>query len=334
MLVITLALASIFIIPPSTPQRVGYIVLILALVIAFIAAFIINRIGHYHLAAVLTILGAIMAPWGSLILDPAILQGDLIPLNFVTIPVILSSILLPPLFTSIAAGIQLAALIYVLSLMPVTANINWASFLPFIIILSAVSILTSYIRQRDSKQIALQKDLLLQSEAKLREQSIRDYLTGLFNRRYLDETLEREIRRAERGSFPVGIIMLDVDHFKQLNDKFGHLAGDIVLHEIGVLLQAKIRVADFICRYGGEEFVVVMPEAPIYITELRAEGIREEVSKLDLQFNNQSLGKITISLGVAGFPTHGTTAEAVMESVDAALYTAKNLGRDRVVVAS
>ncbi len=334
MLVITLALASTFIIPPSTPQRVGYIVLILVLVIVFMAAFLINRIGQYHIAAVLTILGAIAAPWGSLILDPAVLQGDLIPLDFVTIPVILSSILLSPLFTSIIAGIQLAALIYILSLMPVTANINWASFLPFVFIISAISILTSYIRKRDSKQIALQKELLLLSEAKLRDQSIRDYLTGLFNRRYLDETLDREIRRAERGAFPVGIIMLDVDYFKRLNDKFGHSAGDIVLHEIGVLLKAKIRVADIICRYGGEEFVVVMPEAPAYITELRAEGIREEVSKLDLQFNNQNLGKITISAGVAVFPNHGTTAEAVMRSADSALYTAKNSGRNRVVLAS
>lgn len=334
MLVITLALASIIVIPSSTPQRMGYIGLILVLVFVFLAAFVVNRLGRYRLAAVLTILGAIAAPWSSLVLDPAILQGDLIPLNFVTVPILLSSILLPPWITAIVAGIQMVALVHVLSLMPATANINWVSFLTFVLIIFAISILTSYIRQRDLKQIAHQKALLEKSEAKLREQSIRDHLTGLYNRRYLDETLAREIRRAEREAFPVGIIMLDLDHFKRLNDTFGHAAGDVVLHEIGVLLKGKIRYADIVCRYGGEEFVVVMPGASLQITVQRAEDLREEVSQLDLQYDNHNLGKITISAGVAIFPNHGATAEAVLQCADSALYAAKHAGRDRVVVAS
>lgn len=334
LLVILLTLAAIIVISPDIPQFTGYIVLILALVFIFVVAFIMNRIGHYHLSAIFTILGAIAAPWGSLILDPVILKGDLIPLNYVVISVVMSSILLPPLITILVAGIQMAALIYVLSIIPITANINWASFCTFIIIISAISTLTSFIRQRDLKQIAHQKHLLLLNEAKLREQSIRDYLTGLFNRRYMDETLEREIRRAERAGFPVGIIMLDIDHFKKLNDKFGHAAGDVVLQEIASLMKAKIRYADIVCRYGGEEIVIVMPEASLHATLQRAEVLREEVKNLDLTYENQALGKITISLGVAIFPDHGNTTQAVMLSVDSALYTAKRAGRDRVVVAS
>jgi len=329
-----IALTVVIAMPSGPPQLTGYVIVTMIAVFVFIIAFIFNRTGHYHLAALLTILGAIAAPWGSAIVDPVILEGDLIPLNFVTIPVLLSSLLLPPLITALIAGSQLAALAYVHTLIPVTANINWVSFITFIIVIEAISILASFIVQRDLKQIADQKRLLVLSEEKLREQSIRDYLTGLYNRRYLDETLNREIRRAERAGFQIGIIMLDIDHFKILNDKFGHAAGDDVLQEIASLMKARIRYADIVCRYGGEEFVVVMPEASLHITVQRAETLREDVSELDLQYDGQDLGKITISSGVAVFPTHGATAEAVMESADSALYDAKHSGRDRVVVAS
>lgn len=322
-----IVLVAVIAMPSGPPQLTGYIIVTLSAVFIFIIAFILNRIGHYPLAAFLTILGAVTAPWGSVIVDPVILQGDLIPLNFVTVPVLLSSLLLPPLITALVAGVQMAALSYVRTLMPDTANINWVSFITFIIVIEAISILASFITQRDLKQIEHQKRLL-------REQSIRDYLTGLYNRRYLDETLEREVRRAERAKLPIGIIMLDIDHFKRLNDKFTHAAGDVVLQNIASLLKAKIRYADIVCRYGGEEFVVVMPEASLNATLRRAEALREEVRNLNLRYKNQNLGKITISLGVAVYPDHGSTGQEVMQSADSALYTAKLSGRDRVVVAS
>jgi len=334
-LIIFLALASIILIPHRIPQRSSNIVLILTLVFVFIIAFIVNRIGRYHLGAVLTILGAVIAPWSSLFLDPAVLQeGNCAPLDFIAASVLLSSILLPPVFTALVAGIQLAAVIHLLSVIPFTVNTDRAHLLTFLLFISATSILASFISQRYQKQIAHQKSLLVESEAKLREQSIRDYLTGLYNRRYLDETLDREIRRAERAVFPVGVIMLDIDHFKIFNGQFGHAAGDLVLQEIASLLKSKIRYADIVCRYGGEEFVVVMPEASLQITIRRAEDLRKEVKQLEVQFDNQSLGKLTISSGVAVYPDHGSTAEAVMKSADSALFIAKNSGRDKVVVAS
>jgi len=283
---------------------------------------------------VLTIAGAVMGPWGSLILDPVILQGDIIPLNYVVIPVLLSSIFLPPFITAIVAAVQLAALAYVQSLIPVTVTINWISFFTFIVIISTVSILASWIRLRDMNQIVYQRRLLIESEAKLFEESIRDHLTGLFNRRYLDETIEREIQRAKRAEFPVGFIMLDIDHFKNFNDKFGHAAGDIVLQEIGNLLEAKMRFADIVCRYGGEEFVVVMPEASLKVTRRRAEELQEAIKQLDLHYENKNLGNVTISSGVAVFPDHGNDGQAVLRSADTALYTAKRSGRDCVAVAS
>ena len=168
----------------------------------------------------------------------------------------------------------------------------------------------------------------------LQQQSIRDTLTGLFNRRYLEESLEREINRAERKQQSLGIIMIDVDHFKRFNDTFGHEAGDTVLRELGVFLRSHTRASDIACRYGGEELTLILPEASLEATRERAEAIREGVKHLNLQNRRQSLGSITLSIGVAIFPTHGLTGSAVIRSADAALYRAKQQGRDRVLSAS
>jgi len=168
----------------------------------------------------------------------------------------------------------------------------------------------------------------------LREQSIRDPLTGLFNRRYLEESLEREVSRAERKHHPLGIIMLDVDHFKKFNDKFGHNAGDAVLRELGQFLLKHIRGSDIACRYGGEELTLILPEAPLEILKQRAEQLREAVKHLKVHNPQEMVGVITLSIGVACFPEHGLTGEAVLEAADAALYRAKEGGRDRVAIAS
>jgi diguanylate cyclase (GGDEF)-like protein/PAS domain S-box-containing protein len=167
----------------------------------------------------------------------------------------------------------------------------------------------------------------------LRHQSIRDPLTSLFNRRYMEESLAREIHRCERKHQPLGIIMLDVDHFKRFNDTFGHDAGDAVLRELGMFLQRHIRSSDIACRYGGEELMLILPETSLDIIQNRAEQIRQGVKHLQVQ-HDQQLGAITLSLGVACFPEHGLTGEAVIRAADAALYRAKKEGRDAVRLAS
>jgi diguanylate cyclase (GGDEF)-like protein/PAS domain S-box-containing protein len=173
----------------------------------------------------------------------------------------------------------------------------------------------------------------LKLRSSLQHQSIRDPLTGLFNRRYLEESLERELHRAKRASQPLGIIMLDVDHFKHFNDTFGHEAGDIVLRELGFFLQQSIRGSDIACRYGGEEMILVLLETTLEVTKQRAEQIREAVKQLQVYHRRQPLGGISMSLGVACYPEHGSTGAAVIQAADAALYRAKREGRDRVVVA-
>ena len=167
----------------------------------------------------------------------------------------------------------------------------------------------------------------------LRSQSIRDSLTGLFNRRYLEETLEREVHRAARSNQPLGVIMVDLDHFKRFNDDFGHDAGDVVLHEIGKFLSRHTRADDIACRYGGEELVLILPNADVESTKIRAEQLRVDATDLQLTQHGKPLGRVTLSAGVAAFPTHGSSPRQLMAAADAALYQAKKRGRDRVEVA-
>lgn len=173
----------------------------------------------------------------------------------------------------------------------------------------------------------------LKMRVMLRSQAMRDPLTGLFNRRYLTDLLELELRRAQRTNTTVGLVMLDIDHFKRINDTYGHPAGDMVLRAFGNLLKAKCRGGDIVSRYGGEEFVVVMPAASLQDATRRAETLREGTGLLQLTYESQALGPITVSLGVAVFPDHGTTGEALIQTADAALYKAKQQGRNQVVAA-
>jgi len=167
----------------------------------------------------------------------------------------------------------------------------------------------------------------------LRGQAIRDPLTGLFNRRYMEETQERELRRAERRGSSVGFVMFDIDHFKRFNDAHGHDAGDLLLRELGAFVRSHVRSEDIACRYGGEEFALILPDASLEVTETRAEGLREAVKRLNLQSRGEPLGTVTVSMGVSAYPQHGATAEALLRAADQALYRAKKDGRDRVVVA-
>jgi diguanylate cyclase (GGDEF)-like protein len=177
-------------------------------------------------------------------------------------------------------------------------------------------------------QAQLVANLALQ--AQLREQAIRDAVTGLFNRRYLEETLERELSRAARDSQPVSVIMMDIDRFKNLNDAHGHKAGDLMLRAIGDMLRNQTRQADVACRYGGEEFVIVLPGVSLPVAHRRAEQLRASVEELRLDYEHAML-MATVSVGVAVSPDHAVTSDDLLRVADLALYQAKERGRNRVV---
>jgi diguanylate cyclase (GGDEF)-like protein/PAS domain S-box-containing protein len=168
----------------------------------------------------------------------------------------------------------------------------------------------------------------------LRLQSIRDPLTGLYNRRFLDEWLSREITRCRRAHGTLSVLMLDLDHFKQFNDAFGHQGGDVALREVGATLQQLVRGSDVVCRIGGEEIAVLLPDTGIRDAALVGEKLRDAVEHAEVRHNGRPLQAITTSVGVASFPDHADNAEELLQAVDVALYAAKHAGRNCVKCAS
>jgi len=164
----------------------------------------------------------------------------------------------------------------------------------------------------------------------LRAQSIRDPLTGWFNRRYMEETLERELSRAARNRRPLSVIMLDVDNFKQFNDTYGHEAGDLALQNLCETLKSHIRSEDVACRLGGDEFVLVLPDTTAELATQRAQELSKAVAHTDVQYQGHHLEPMLLSFGVATFPENGRTLKDLLRASDNALFRAKDEGRDAV----
>jgi diguanylate cyclase (GGDEF)-like protein len=168
---------------------------------------------------------------------------------------------------------------------------------------------------------------------RLRMQSIRDPLTDLYNRRHMEESLDRELRRSDRKDQPLSVMMVDIDHFKRFNDSYGHEVGDVLLQELARLFRRHLRTEDVACRYGGEEFTLIFPETTLESAIERAEALCQIVRTTDVQYRGKNLPRFSISVGVASSPQHGSVREMLLQSADGALYQAKEQGRDRVVAA-
>jgi diguanylate cyclase (GGDEF)-like protein len=171
------------------------------------------------------------------------------------------------------------------------------------------------------------------AQLELRLQSARDPLTGLVHRRYMEETLAGLLFRARRRSLPLSALMLDIDDFRRLNTSAGHSAGDAVLKSLGQLLLRNVRREDVACRYGGDEFVLILPEMAAPIAQRRAEALREQLRQLRVEARGKPIGPLTASIGVASYPSQGDTPQTLLSAAEQALQRAQDLGRDRVLVA-
>lgn len=250
---------------------------------------------------------------------------------------------------AIACGALLAVAIVGLRLSPHT---SWPATLLCIVGLSLYLLIVANVafsrnrKLRDArKQLRLGEQILnaanqaLQNQlteihalqAQLSEQANRDPLTGLYNRRYLDTTLERELARCEREGQPLSLMLIDIDHFKRVNDTYGHQAGDEVLKKLAAMLTEQARVADVVCRYGGEEFLLLLPNMPPDIARVRAEQWRAAFAATTVLFDACQL-QATLSIGIASYPSHGKSPEELIRCADRALYRAKSEGRNRVVL--
>jgi diguanylate cyclase (GGDEF)-like protein len=313
-------------------RRSTYIFIISFVIILLLFAYRLNLSGRYEQAAGLTIASAIIGVWLSILLDKNIIAGDFVPLIYTILPVYLSSLFLSTRLTLLIAIIQLLFLLYFPFYLPISATINWASFFSFFLTATGISLMMNIINQKDLAQIEAQTQQIIENNQRLHQAAIIDPLTGLFNRRYMVVTLEREIHRAIRDKVPMGILMMDIDHFKQINDLYGHGAGDLVLQAIGTCLQECTRKSDIACRFGGEEFVIILPGASQEVVLERAELLRNKAEIFSLEYEGSIIKSISISIGVAIYPEHGINQDRLLINADKALYQAKHCGRNRVMI--
>ncbi|MEA2463479.1 MAG: hypothetical protein QOJ98_1226 [Acidobacteriota bacterium] len=188
---------------------------------------------------------------------------------------------------------------------------------------------TSLFATAFADQIALALTNLRMQET-LRTRALRDSLTGLYNRRYMEEALTRELQRARQEQTRTGVVVVDVDHFKLFNDTYGHGGGDALLTQLARVMQSAFDGDEFICRYGGDEFVIVVPDTTAEELRVRAEQLSVAVRDLRINADGRVLGSATISTGIAVAPEHANSVEGLIAAADRALYEAKTAGRDRV----
>ncbi|MDW7659140.1 MAG: GGDEF domain-containing protein [Bacillota bacterium] len=302
--------------------------------VLLIFGFSFNRKRLIHVASLFTVLGGIAAIWSSILLDQQIYQGpDIIPLFYIALTILLASFLLSSWETCLLAALQIGGLILLLQQRNAWSELNWQSLFAFMVITTILSLSISHIIQADLRQIEEQNRHLLANEANLKDLATRDSLTHLYNRHYLEETLPREIKRVARRNSTLGIIMIDVDYFKEINDQHGHAVGDEFLKAVGSILADKVRDSDIACRYGGDEYVLIMPDASLQSTKERAEAIRESTREWQIRIGDITITNPSLSCGVATYPEHGLTGAVVLKAADDALYQAKRNGRNRTEIA-
>jgi diguanylate cyclase (GGDEF)-like protein len=323
---LTMTLSLLGLLSKAGEQEMAEIVfrwIVLAMILLLVVAYGLGRTRYFLWAEVLTAGTMLGGSFAIIVHDPQDLQY----LYYLVLGGLIGSLFLSARATAAIFFVTMVGLL----LLPIfSASISTSNnlfALIFILTVGGLVVLATALRQRYLEQLG-------ESEVLLRELSVRDPLTGLFNRRYMEEILALEIIRAMRKEYPIGIIMVDIDHFKRFNDIHGHAAGDAVLSQAGDFLRKCVRASDAACRYGGEEFVFILPEASQKITQMRAEHMREDIRNLRISFQDQILEAVTLSIGVAVFPMNGSTGEAILRAADAALYQAKDAGRDRVIVAN
>lgn len=311
----------------NSDRRFLYMSLDICLLAILITALILNLQGKYKVSAWLTTIGMTVGPWVSILLDKTVVEGNFVPLIFIALSIQLCSILLSESATLFIAAFQLCSYIPLVLLNPNLKVFNWTSLIIFVFFTTALGIVTSYVTRKQLEQIERDKNELQKDKILLRTLSERDSLTGLFNRGYMQETLEREISRAIRNNQDLGIIMVDIDYFKNINDIFGHAMGDYVLCGVADILNNNIRKSDVACRYGGDEFILILPECSLIETQDIAETIREAIKKNIFCFGERHIGNVNLSFGIAVAPKDGLSGEEILKVADDTLYTAKKDGR-------
>jgi len=311
----------------NSDRQVLYLSLDLCLLTILVTALILNLQGKYKVSAWLTIIAMILGPWVSILLDETVVEGDFVPLIFIALSIQLCSILLSEGATIFIAAFQLCSYIPLVLLNPNLMVFNWASFIIFIFFTTALGVVASFITRKQMEQIERDKSEIQKDKIQLRILSERDSLTGLYNRGYMTETLEREISRAIRKNQDLGVVMVDIDYFKNINDTFGHAMGDYVICGVADILNNSIRKSDVACRFGGDEFILILPECSLIKTKEIVETIREAIKNNIFCYGERHLRNLSLSFGIAVAPENGLCGEEILKVADDMLYVEKKEGR-------
>jgi len=306
-----------------------YLLLLGGLTLAVFTAFVYNLRGKYRVSKWLTAFCMLFGPWLSILLDPTIVAGDFVPLIYVGMSIQLCSILLRERTTIVFAAIQLCGVVMLIFFSPALHTVNWPSLVTFIVFTAVIGVLYGFSNKRQMAEIEKQRNQLLLDEAKLRALAVRDPLTGLYNRRYMEETFDREIQRAIRKQQQLSVIMADIDGFKNINDTVGHVLGDRALVKVSSFLMKNVRASDVACRFGGDEFCLILPDCSLEEGIRRANALRTGIETLQAD-EDDGIERFTLSFGVAALPDSGLTRETLLGAADSALYSSKRAGRNRV----
>jgi diguanylate cyclase (GGDEF)-like protein len=324
----------------------------LGAVSAIALAYRLSRTRSYQIGAAILVAMLPLMVEAIIFIAPGPLTDRMLAINFLGVAILLTSLFFS-LRATLLVAVSMLCFVAAFFMVPGLPFAIVYSYLVFIAVLSALLIVGAHIRNsylsaryaaeqalQESEARARQANTLLQAqmlemrglEQRLREQSIRDPLTTLYNRRYLTDTLVRELAHADREGYQVGILMIDLDHFKQVNDRYGHAVGDAVLQSAAALIRSHCRAGDIACRYGGEELLCVLVNIPAPELLHRAEELRLAIAESQPAESHPGL-YITASIGVSCFPDDGATSELILRAADQAMYRAKAAGRNCVRVA-
>lgn len=295
---------------PGSFERRAYFTLIGILFIITSTAFVATLKNHYKISSVMTVFLSFVGSWGAIYIDSQHGITEFFPLVYVTINVLLSSVLLSLPFTMTIAVSQLISLVFLIFRNPVLLAQNWPSFTSYVFIASVICIATNYI---SSNQLKLFK-----------ESSIRDHLTGLPNRRYFDVTLEEKFNRGLSKGHTYGVMLIDIDKFKRYNDLYDHATGDTVLQRVGSFLQDRVdHQQSIVCRYGGDEFAGIFPTASMTQLKQKAESLKTGIKEVDITDICQPGEQLALSIGLAIFPENGKNVASIMSHADKNLILSK-----------
>lgn len=316
LLVILLTFVLILLFTAAEARHQFYLPVICFLLAILLSAVFLNASGRYRISTLITVVSVIVTPWISILFDPLVQKGDLVPILYVGLSVQGCAILLKEKWVIWISIAEMIGILTILQSMSKTLGFNWLSLFAFIVATSAIAVTYGHTNRKQLEQI---HDL-----------SIRDSLTGLYNRRYMEETFDREIERAIRKGRKLAVIMTDVDLFKTINDSYGHVVGDMVLTHVAQLFASNTRSSDIISRYGGDEFILILPECSKQEAILKAESIRMLIAQSTLEFDGKCIDNITLSFGISELPENGQNRIDLICTADKALYLSKQLGRNRI----